>query len=148
MIIRMQCPNCGAAVDFDDTRELMFCTYCGTKIVNASARSPFHVSPDLNTADIVPYVQPAGIGPNLYIEYTTLRPQYNLLVQHKRDRWFFAPGEQQCFTLEPGKHVLRFRITDHARDKVIVIPQDNTPVRIKVDYARRVSIYIDQPRWK
>lgn len=30
---KLFCPNCGASVELDDSREFGFCTYCGTKIV-------------------------------------------------------------------------------------------------------------------
>ena len=33
MMIRMQCPNCGSAIDFDDSREFMFCPYCGRSFI-------------------------------------------------------------------------------------------------------------------
>ena len=148
MLIRMQCPACGAAVNFDDTREFMFCSYCGTKIVNAEANKPVPINNAASVPAQVVYVQNTVDNANLYIEYTTLRPQYNLMVQNRRERWYFGPGEKQSFTLDPGKHVLRFWVAGHAWDKVIVIPWDNTPVNIRVDYSRRVQIFIDQPRWK
>lgn len=198
MIIKMQCQSCSAAVNFDDSREFMFCPMCGTKIMNAETRSivsvspvpppiPTSVSPPVPAPssspapvpsrspapvpprtpasvpprtpasvppraaaplDFVEYTEGVSLEPNLFIEYSTLRPQYHLLVEHRRDRWYFAPGARHCFTLDPGKHVLRFRIAGHAWDKVIVIPYDNAPVNIKVDYSRRVRIYIDQPKWK
>ena len=31
--ITLKCPSCGAALDIDDSRELAFCSYCGTKMV-------------------------------------------------------------------------------------------------------------------
>ena len=31
--IPMVCPQCGAQVQLDDSREFGFCSYCGTKIV-------------------------------------------------------------------------------------------------------------------
>lgn len=34
MIISLNCPNCGANMDADDSREFCFCSYCGYKIVN------------------------------------------------------------------------------------------------------------------
>ena len=31
--IKLTCPNCGANIDIDDKKEIAFCTYCGTKLV-------------------------------------------------------------------------------------------------------------------
>ena len=31
--IKLTCPNCGANVDIDEKREMAFCTFCGTKLV-------------------------------------------------------------------------------------------------------------------
>ncbi len=31
--IALKCPECGASVELDDSREFGFCSYCGTKIV-------------------------------------------------------------------------------------------------------------------
>ena len=31
--VKCNCPNCGATIDFDDSREFGFCSFCGTKIV-------------------------------------------------------------------------------------------------------------------
>ena len=31
--IKCSCPNCGAAIELDNSREFGFCQYCGTKIV-------------------------------------------------------------------------------------------------------------------
>ena len=31
--IKFNCPNCGANIELDESREFGFCQYCGTKIV-------------------------------------------------------------------------------------------------------------------
>ena len=31
--IKLTCPNCGADIQLDETKEYGFCTYCGTKIM-------------------------------------------------------------------------------------------------------------------
>ena len=32
-MITVNCPNCGASMDIDESREFAFCTFCGTKIL-------------------------------------------------------------------------------------------------------------------
>ncbi len=38
MLVKMICPQCGASLDMDDSREFMFCSFCGTKIANLSEK--------------------------------------------------------------------------------------------------------------
>lgn len=32
-MLQLKCPNCGADIALDDTREFGFCSYCGTKVL-------------------------------------------------------------------------------------------------------------------
>ena len=32
-LIAMNCPNCDAGIELDDSREFGFCTFCGTKVM-------------------------------------------------------------------------------------------------------------------
>ena len=34
MLIKMECTQCGAQLNVDDSKEHFFCIYCGNKIVN------------------------------------------------------------------------------------------------------------------
>ena len=45
MFIEIKCPSCGAVCDIDENREIAFCTFCGTKMVNESARVQIDTSP-------------------------------------------------------------------------------------------------------
>ena len=36
MIIQITCPSCGSQIEIDNSREFMFCKYCGTKIYGAN----------------------------------------------------------------------------------------------------------------
>ncbi|MBQ8572352.1 MAG: zinc ribbon domain-containing protein [Ruminococcus sp.] len=38
MLVTMKCPSCGANLEIDNTREFMFCQYCGTKIANIAEK--------------------------------------------------------------------------------------------------------------
>jgi DNA-directed RNA polymerase subunit RPC12/RpoP len=38
MIITLKCPECGASMEADDSRESCFCSYCGYKIVNVKEK--------------------------------------------------------------------------------------------------------------
>lgn len=32
-MLQLKCPNCGADIALDDTRDFGFCSYCGTKVL-------------------------------------------------------------------------------------------------------------------
>lgn len=38
MLVTMKCPSCAADLQIDDSRDFMFCQYCGTKIANLAER--------------------------------------------------------------------------------------------------------------
>lgn len=38
MLVKMTCPQCGASLDMDDSKEFMFCQFCGTKIANITEK--------------------------------------------------------------------------------------------------------------
>ena len=38
MLVKMTCPQCGASLDMDDSKEFMFCQFCGTKIANLAEK--------------------------------------------------------------------------------------------------------------
>ena len=37
MFVELKCPACGGACEIDESRELAFCQYCGTKMINDKA---------------------------------------------------------------------------------------------------------------
>ncbi|MBR5932296.1 MAG: zinc ribbon domain-containing protein [Lachnospiraceae bacterium] len=51
MNIQITCPSCGSLIEIDNSREFMFCRYCGTKIYGASV-----------TGANMGYAQNAGYG--------------------------------------------------------------------------------------
>lgn len=38
MLVKMTCPQCGAVLEMDDSKEFMFCEFCGTKIANVTEK--------------------------------------------------------------------------------------------------------------
>ena len=71
MIINKKCPICMAEVQFDDSREFMFCQYCGVKIMNDNYRAPaspntpgFATAPPKTTTNAGFATAPPKVTPN------------------------------------------------------------------------------------
>lgn len=125
-MINMRCPNCGANINYDETRPFMFCQYCGTKISGNNQMPSRTVQ---NT-------------PNLSISYTTTSPAYELSVEFNGERWVFPNNSGKSFTMAPGIYAFTFRIARRGWKRNVVIPQGGSPVTINVVYAGRTKIYI------
>lgn len=128
--MKYQCPNCGRAVEFDESREFMFCQYCGTKMSNGNPGGLF--PPRLSSV-------PAG---NVRVTYTTTRPEYPLSIVVDGERWTIPNNARQELTLEPGVHTVLFYVARRGWKKIVNVPFNSMPVRINVVYAGRVKIYI------
>ena len=37
-LVSLKCPECGAELDIDDSREYAFCSYCGSKVMREKTR--------------------------------------------------------------------------------------------------------------
>lgn len=44
MLVKMVCPQCGANLEMEDDRDVMFCTFCGTKIANVAEKVNVNLS--------------------------------------------------------------------------------------------------------
>lgn len=125
-MINMRCPNCGANINYDETRPFMFCQYCGTKVLGSGQIQPRTISST----------------PNLSINYTTTRPEYELSVEFNGERWVFPNNSTKAFTLHPGIYAMTFYIARRGWKRNIVIPQAGSPVTVNVVYAGRTKIFI------
>ncbi len=135
MMIKLQCPNCGNIMDYDESRDFMFCTNCGSKISNKPMTSISMggvAQPRVNTATM----------PNVAVEYTTTRPEFPLTLVVDGERWTFPNNSRKEFTLAPGVHTVLFYVARRGWKKVVNVPYGNVPVRISVVYAGRVKIFI------
>lgn len=143
MIIQLKCPQCGAVLNVDRNREFFFCQYCGTKLMNIKEEKTVNINQNVHHSGTVFYQRDTRNDPNLYIEYSTLRPQFPCMITFQRERWILGQGERQSYKLAPGEYVLKFQVAKRSWKRKIIIPENNMPVHIKVVYANRVSIYID-----
>ncbi len=148
MLVKMQCPQCGATLDFDDSRAFMFCSFCGTKIANISEEKTVNINQNINVSGTVVHKRDISNEPNLEISYssTDLGLRLVTVVKDSVDlKWGYTHGQKMAYKLLPGMYTVIFAVPKHKWSRIIYIPNDNTPVRIDVVFSGRVSIYIDQP---
>lgn len=54
MLVKIQCPNCGANMEIDDSKEKLHCKYCGFEIVNLSDKK--EVTQNINVSGTIRHV--------------------------------------------------------------------------------------------
>ncbi|MBO4450589.1 MAG: hypothetical protein J5777_08375 [Clostridiales bacterium] len=145
MFINSRCPNCGSTVPFDNTREIMFCCYCGGRLDKTSV-----IGGVFNQQ--MPVGAPAPVnnyaaGPNLIVTYQS---QYSdkpfiLSILQTKEAVSINPGPPVALRLNPGKQKLFFNVNGKGYVRVVNISPNAGPVRILVTSATVTQIYIQYP---
>ena len=146
MLVKMKCPYCGANMELDDSREKVFCAYCGSEIANLKER--IEITQNINMSGTVTHVMDRSNDPNLYISYATAAPSIVMVVRivDTGAKSTYLNGQSQSYHLRKGQHTIVFKIGRKSYNRTIIIPEDNTPVRINAAYTgRKAEITIDQP---
>ena len=146
MLVKLNCPQCGGLMQVDDGNESVSCPFCGAKIANL--RETIEINNNVNVSGTVIHRQDRTNEPNLFISYASTDPkvQMDFSVEGTRIGARFLNGLSQSFHLPAGRHSVILKIGKRYR-REIVIPQDNTPVRISAGYNGRAFINIDQPNY-
>lgn len=145
MIINMKCPSCGATMQFDDTKSVMDCPYCGGQVANIAEQ--LNITQNVNVSGTVVHVQDRSNDPNLFITYNTNNPSV-LMVSRIVDtgvKGSYVNGQTQSYHLSQGPHTVVLKIGKKNYSREIVIPSDNQPVRIYASFTGRAQISVDQP---
>lgn len=145
MLINMKCPSCGASMQFDNTKEFMFCQYCGGKIANIAEQ--VNINQQVNVTGTVIHVQDRTNEPNLFITYNTINPSVGMVTRIVSSgvKNTYVNGQTLSFHLNQGQETIIIKIGKKNYSRSIVIPQDNSPVRIYASFNGRAQIAIDQP---
>ncbi|MBP5654724.1 MAG: zinc ribbon domain-containing protein [Clostridiales bacterium] len=145
MIIDMKCSNCGAPLRFDDSRQVMFCGYCGHKLVYIPEQ--MNINHQVNVSGTVQHVQNRFNDPNLYITYNTSNPAIMMVTRIVSTgmKNTYVNGQTLSFHLKQGKQLIVLKIGKRNYNREIVIPPDNSPVRIYASFNGHAQISIDQP---
>ncbi len=142
MLVKMTCPGCGQALDFDDSKEFMFCRYCGTKIANVAQK----VEIDQNISGTVMHKIDRSGEPNLSVSYSSINMGVRMvLVIDRAQKQIFIHGQSMTYHLSPGPHNLIIKIGKKNYARSIFITEDNAMVSIMTSYTGRGNIAIDQP---
>lgn len=145
MLFDMKCPNCGATMQFDDTREVMFCQSCGGRVANIDQN--ININKQVNVSGRVVHVRDRSNDPNLIITYQTANPDIKMVsrIVSTGAVGIYTNGKTLSYHLNPGQHtiILKIGIKNYSRE--IYVPADNTPVRIYATYYKRANISIEQP---
>ena len=132
MLIDKRCPHCGATMQFEDTMESMFCPFCGGTVTN----------------DVIIYQDiPSSNEPNLYISFNSTDPSVGMVTRIVSTgvKNTYINGQTLSFHLAQGNQLIVLKIGSRNYNRSIVIPPDNSPVRIYASYNGRAHISIDQP---
>ena len=130
MLVDMICPNCRSMMQFDDSREFGFCPHCGCRV----ARGFENVQNQVNQ-------------PNVFISYNSSNPAVGMVTRIVSSgvKNTYVNGQTMSFHLAPGPQTIVLKIGRKNYSRNIVVPSDNTPVRIYASYNGRAHIAIDQP---
>ena len=130
MLVDMMCPNCRAKLQFDDSKEVVFCPYCGEKINRSFS-----------------HMQSGPDQPNVFISYSSINPAVRMVTRIVSTgvKNTYANGQTMSFRLAPGPQTIVLKIGRKNYARNIVVPSDNTPVRIYASFNGRAQIAIDQP---
>ena len=132
MLIETKCPNCGAKMHVEDTRDSLTCPYCGTQLVNLSER----------------VVHDYENKPNLHVEFRASDPAVSLVlaIDEGNNSFLVKDGEKTDIFLEKGVHLAKFRIGKMSYKRTFVIREDNAPVNIRVSHNNGENqIFMQQP---
>ena len=130
----------------DGNREKVFCTYCGTQIINLKDR--LEITQNVNMSGTVRHVLDRSNEPNLYISYATAVSTVAMVVRivETGQKNTYLNGQSQSYHLRKGVQTIVLKIGKKNYNRTIIIPDDNSPVRISAIYTgRRAEIAIDQP---
>lgn len=139
MLINVKCPYCKMLSQYDDVREFMFCKNCGGKIAYIPSMSVPEQGADNLTSE--------NNTPNLFISYNTTIPAVGMVTRIVSTgvKESYVNGQTRSFHLQCGIQQIILKIGPKNYSRDIIIPSDNTPVRIYASFNGLAQITIDQP---
>lgn len=144
MLLVTKCPNCGAEMEVDDSKNELNCPFCGSRIVNMAQR--YEVTQNINQNVVVTHKMDHSNEPNLVINYTSSNIGVMMVTRivATGQKNTYQNGQTMTFRLAPGKHLIVLKIGNKNYNREIYIGEQQ--VRINASYNGRAYINIDQPQ--
>jgi ribosomal protein S27E len=146
MEISVICTNCGAAMQFDDTKEHMFCWQCGQKILRLSVLAAMNQKAPAAPRPMAPAARSAGS--NVAISYDSSMSNVRMTVNFGQGipPENFISGKMKKFHFEPGLHTITFVIGNRVYKRNINIVPGGPAYKIECGWCDgRAYISILQP---
>ena len=146
MIYKMICPQCSAPLEMEDTKEFMFCRFCGTKIANLAQR--VEINQQVNVSGTVVHVTDRTNEPNLIISYSSANPAVQMQVTIQCigiKKALLMNGQNMSFRLPDGINIIAVKIGKINYKREVVINSAKGPVRFYASWAGHAHINIDAP---
>ncbi len=149
MLIKMECTQCGALLDVDDSKEHFFCTYCGNKIVNL----PRERITKSQTVHVVQRVggdatNPFPVNNNiryLVISYGTVDSSIGLqvIINETRQTIYVARDEVQYLALPVGEYDIQVLFGRRGYSRVLRMPENNVAIQMDCYHGspNRINIF-------
>lgn len=140
------CANCGRTLEkFDNSKKFAFCPYCGGNVYSNTGMS--HVSSQLASGINSINKSSSSNEPNLYISFKTVNSSVGMVTRIVSTgvKDTYVDGQTLSFHLAQGHQTIILKIGRKNYSRDIVIPSNNSPVRIYASYNGRAQISIDQP---
>lgn len=145
MLVKMICPQCGATLDMDDSREFIFCRFCGTKILNTAQK--IEVKQDVNVSGMILHRTDYSNEPNLVINYSSSNISVKMVVNilSLRTKLTFINGQSMTFYLPEGRNEIVLKIGKKNYRRFVIINSHYPPVKIHASWSKHAQIYIESP---
>ncbi len=146
MLYKMVCPQCNAPMDMDDTKEFMFCPYCGTKVANLAQK--VEINQQVNVSGTVMHKTDHSNEPNLMISYSSSSPEVQMLVtipSVRVKKALAVSGQNMSFRLPEGVNTIALKIGKINYKREVNINSSKGPVRVYASWSKHAHINIDAP---
>lgn len=148
MLVKLECPQCGAKMEVDDSREKVFCSYCGMELVNFTQH--IDVTQNVNVSGAVMHITDRSNEPNVIIDFASVNPVERLTVSFSNTtiKRFLTNGQSTSLKLPLGKCKVSFLFPKRGLTYREIYIVEDAPVRINVTCSSKVAIEIDQPPYE
>lgn len=144
MLVQMECPQCGAKLEIDETRERAFCSYCGAELINFTER--VEINQNINVSGTVIHKADRSNEPNVIIDFATSDLTVAMIVAFSTSKIKrnLTNGQTAALRLPLGQCKVDFNIGERSYSRTIWVVEE-APVRINASHFGHNEIDIEQP---